>query len=213
MLFRKLPGVSASGMGLRLSQKFVFLLFLSGLVTLCFGALFFLPDSVRLKRIFLSKTDSPAVTAVSENGHSEHHKKGVREREQPRGMTPARGDAVTRLRAVSRRPSVTYEARTTGGKAQEERSQGRTEHGRAQDAAGAAKESASSGRGQHGGAFDYGKFKKCLLKPPLGTDQGDAQTRERRDKVKEVGSFINKINLLASIYSHMHPVYSSCFNS
>ncbi|XP_023668860.2 mannosyl-oligosaccharide 1,2-alpha-mannosidase IA isoform X1 [Paramormyrops kingsleyae] len=189
MLFRKLPGVSASGMGLRLSQKFVFLLFLSGLVTLCFGALFFLPDSIRLKRIFLSKTDSPAVTAVSENGHNEHHKKGVREREQPRGMTPARGDAVTRLRAVSRRPSVTYEARTAGGKAQEERSQGRTEHGRARDAAGSAKESASSGRGQHGGAFDYGKFKKCLLKPPLGTDQGDAQTRERRDKVKEMMKF------------------------
>uniref|UniRef100_A0A8C6PBF6 alpha-1,2-Mannosidase n=1 Tax=Nothobranchius furzeri TaxID=105023 RepID=A0A8C6PBF6_NOTFU len=62
MVFRKLPGVSASGMGLRLSQKFVFLLFLSGLVTLCFGALFFLPDSVRLKRIFLSKTEVQAVT-------------------------------------------------------------------------------------------------------------------------------------------------------
>uniref|UniRef100_A0A671K289 alpha-1,2-Mannosidase n=1 Tax=Sinocyclocheilus anshuiensis TaxID=1608454 RepID=A0A671K289_9TELE len=50
MVLRKLPGVSASGMGLRLSQKFVFLLFLSGLVTLCFGALFFLPDTVRLNR-------------------------------------------------------------------------------------------------------------------------------------------------------------------
>uniref|UniRef100_A0A8C7P612 alpha-1,2-Mannosidase n=1 Tax=Oncorhynchus mykiss TaxID=8022 RepID=A0A8C7P612_ONCMY len=65
MVFRKLPGVSASGMGLRLSQKFVFLLFLSGLVTLCFGALFFLPDSVRLKRIFLSKTESQPVTKVA----------------------------------------------------------------------------------------------------------------------------------------------------
>uniref|UniRef100_A0A669CCR2 alpha-1,2-Mannosidase n=1 Tax=Oreochromis niloticus TaxID=8128 RepID=A0A669CCR2_ORENI len=65
MVFRKLPGVSASGMGLRLSQKFMFLLFLSGLVTLCFGALFFLPDSVRLKRIFLSKTEIQPVTVGS----------------------------------------------------------------------------------------------------------------------------------------------------
>uniref|UniRef100_A0A674P3D8 alpha-1,2-Mannosidase n=1 Tax=Takifugu rubripes TaxID=31033 RepID=A0A674P3D8_TAKRU len=67
MVFRKLPGVSASGMGLRLSQKFVFLLFLSALVTLCFGALFFLPDSVRLKRIFLSKTETQPVTVGSGN--------------------------------------------------------------------------------------------------------------------------------------------------
>uniref|UniRef100_A0A6Q2YJ68 alpha-1,2-Mannosidase n=1 Tax=Esox lucius TaxID=8010 RepID=A0A6Q2YJ68_ESOLU len=63
-----LPGVSASGMGLRLSQKFVFLLFLSGLVTLCFGALFFLPDSVRLKRIFLSKTESQARLSAWKKG-------------------------------------------------------------------------------------------------------------------------------------------------
>uniref|UniRef100_A0A3B5L5E3 Uncharacterized protein n=1 Tax=Xiphophorus couchianus TaxID=32473 RepID=A0A3B5L5E3_9TELE len=77
MVFRKLPGVSASGMGLRLSQKFVFLLFLSGLVTLCFGALFFLPDSVRLKRIFLSKTEVQPVTvgSGSENDVREHLKR------------------------------------------------------------------------------------------------------------------------------------------
>uniref|UniRef100_A0A671K3I9 alpha-1,2-Mannosidase n=1 Tax=Sinocyclocheilus anshuiensis TaxID=1608454 RepID=A0A671K3I9_9TELE len=41
--------LAPSGMGLRLSQKFVFLLFLSGLVTLCFGALFFLPDTLSKK--------------------------------------------------------------------------------------------------------------------------------------------------------------------
>uniref|UniRef100_A0A672ZYN6 Uncharacterized protein n=1 Tax=Sphaeramia orbicularis TaxID=375764 RepID=A0A672ZYN6_9TELE len=77
MVFRKLPGVSASGMGLRLSQKFVFLLFLSGLVTLCFGALFFLPDSVRIKRIFLFKTETQPVTvgSGSENDAREHLKR------------------------------------------------------------------------------------------------------------------------------------------
>uniref|UniRef100_A0A672HLA0 alpha-1,2-Mannosidase n=1 Tax=Salarias fasciatus TaxID=181472 RepID=A0A672HLA0_SALFA len=90
----RLPGVSASGMGLRLSQKFVFLLFLSGLVTLCFGALFFLPDSVRLKRIFLSKTEIQPVTvgSGSENDVREHVKR-PKEQEHLRGMTPAKGDA------------------------------------------------------------------------------------------------------------------------
>uniref|UniRef100_A0A3Q3LPZ6 alpha-1,2-Mannosidase n=1 Tax=Mastacembelus armatus TaxID=205130 RepID=A0A3Q3LPZ6_9TELE len=120
MVFRKLPGVSASGMGLRLSQKFVFLLFLSGLVTLCFGALFFLPDSVRLKRIFLSKTETQPVTvgSGSENDVREHLKR-------PKDQ-------------------------------------------------------------------DYKKFKRCLLRPPLGTDDGkpsDPKTNERREKVKEMMKF------------------------
>uniref|UniRef100_A0A8C9W858 alpha-1,2-Mannosidase n=1 Tax=Scleropages formosus TaxID=113540 RepID=A0A8C9W858_SCLFO len=178
MLLRKLPGVSASGMGLRLSQKFVFLLFISGLVTLCFGALFFLPDSVRLKRIFLSKSESPAVTAVSEHGA----------REQPRN---AAGEAL------SRRPSVSYEARTAG-RAREERSRARAEPGgRARDhhdhhdaAARADRDAGFSGQSRD--AFDYGKLKKCLFKPPLGSDGGqpsDPQARERRDKVKEMMKF------------------------
>uniref|UniRef100_A0A667ZSY2 alpha-1,2-Mannosidase n=1 Tax=Myripristis murdjan TaxID=586833 RepID=A0A667ZSY2_9TELE len=90
MVFRKLPGVSASGMGLRLSQKFVFLLFLSGLVTLCFGALFFLPDSVRLKRIFLSKTDTQPVTvgSGSENDAKEHLKRTEVPEAQFHGAAP-----------------------------------------------------------------------------------------------------------------------------
>ncbi|KAL4657594.1 mannosyl-oligosaccharide 1,2-alpha-mannosidase IA-like isoform X1 [Arapaima gigas] len=199
MLLRKLPGVSASGMGLRLSQKFVFLLFLSGLVTLCFGALFFLPDSVRLKRMFLSKSESPAVTAVSEHGAREQQqqqqqRKAARENEHPRVMTPGRGDsASTRLRPLSRRPSVSYEARTAG-RARDERSRARAEPSRARDVgAGAARahNDAVFGR-QSRDAFDYGKFKKCLMKPPLGTDGGqpsDPQSRERRDKVKEMMKF------------------------
>lgn len=45
MLMRKVPGfVPASPWGLRLPQKFLFLLFLSGLITLCFGALFLHPN-------------------------------------------------------------------------------------------------------------------------------------------------------------------------
>uniref|UniRef100_A0A8C8GHX8 alpha-1,2-Mannosidase n=1 Tax=Oncorhynchus tshawytscha TaxID=74940 RepID=A0A8C8GHX8_ONCTS len=136
MVFRKLPGVSASGMGLRLSQKFVFLLFLSGLVTLCFGALFFLPDSVRLKRIFLSKTESQPVTVGSEND--------VRE---SKTESASKGEKVT----------------------------------------------SSSNQGANTDtSFDYNKFKKCLLKPPLGIEHGkpsDPQTLQRREKVKEMMKF------------------------
>uniref|UniRef100_A0A8D3DWE1 alpha-1,2-Mannosidase n=1 Tax=Scophthalmus maximus TaxID=52904 RepID=A0A8D3DWE1_SCOMX len=113
MVFRKLPGVSASGMGLRLSQKFVFLLFLSGLVTLCFGALFFLPDSVRLKRIFLSKTETQPVTvgSGSENDAREAHPKRAKEQERPRAVASAKGETSTKLKSLSRPPRATSAAR------------------------------------------------------------------------------------------------------
>lgn len=188
MVFRKLPGVSASGMGLRLSQKFVFLLFLSALVTLCFGALFFLPDSVRLKRIFLSKTETQPVTvgSGSENDVREHLKR-TKEQDHPRGMTPAKGETSTRLKSPVRRkpplPPEAKEERLSGGRAQEELtvSRSRTE---------TASEKASAGdRGSDSDTFSYARFQRCLLKPPLGRDHGkpsDPKTDERREKVKEV---------------------------
>lgn len=195
MVFRKLPGVSASGMGLRLSQKFVFLLFLSGLVTLCFGALFFLPDSVRLKRIFLPKTDNQAVTVGSENDVREHTKK------MPREQT-AKGDSTTKLKMLGRKQSVTHESRTVarsvGNKPPEEWSLSRSKT----EFAGKARESVTRGervttstqKGQSKDNFNYEKFKQCLLKSPLGSDNGkpsDPQTTQRREKVKEVRNLLN----------------------
>uniref|UniRef100_A0AAQ5XD20 alpha-1,2-Mannosidase n=1 Tax=Amphiprion ocellaris TaxID=80972 RepID=A0AAQ5XD20_AMPOC len=172
MVFRKLPGVSASGMGLRLSQKFVFLLFLSGLVTLCFGALFFLPDSVRLKRIFLSKTEIQPVTRPKEQG-----------------MTSAKGETGTKGKSLSRKPSVSHEAteeRLAGGKAQEDLTLSRSKTESASERA------TSSDRGANSDTFSYQKFRGCLLKAPLGRDNGkpgDPQTNERREKVKEMMKF------------------------
>ncbi|KAL7840339.1 hypothetical protein AOLI_G00256620 [Acnodon oligacanthus] len=171
MVFRKLPGVSAPGMGLRLSQKFVFLLFLSGLVTLCFGALFFLPDSVRLKRIFLSKNESPAVTARSEGEARDPPRKAAGE--------PSKVEAGGKLR-VSRRPSVTHDARTL------ERSVGTQERTQVDAVDAASRDGKEGGKGA-----TYEMFKKCLLKPALGADRGkpsDPQTVQRRDKVREVRS-------------------------
>lgn len=185
MVFRKLPGVSASGMGLRLSQKFVFLLFLSGLVTLCFGALFFLPDSVRLKRIFLSKTETQPVTvgSGSENDAREHVKR-PKDQEHPRGMTSAKGETSTKLKSLSHKPPVSHEAteeRLAGGKAQEDLTlpRAKTESASAR--------ATPSDRGAD--TFSYKKFRGCLLKDPLGKDNGkpsDPKTNERREKVKEV---------------------------
>lgn len=187
MVFRKLPGVSASGMGLRLSQKFVFLLFLSGLVTLCFGALFFLPDSVRLKRIFLSKTETQPVTvgSGSENDAREHLKR-TKEQEHPRSMTSAKGETSTKLKSLSRRPPVSREAteeRLAGGKAQEDMTltRSKTEFSSAK--------ATTSDHGGNSDSFSYTRFKSCLLKPPLGRAYGkpsDPKTNERREKVKEV---------------------------
>lgn len=183
MVFRKLPGVSASGMGLRLSQKFVFLLFLSGLVTLCFGALFFLPDSVRLKRIFLSKTEVQPVTVGSENDVREHLKRS-KEQEHLRVMTPAKGETGTRSKSLSRKLPASQEDTEAGGKAQEDftLSRSKTE---------SASQKATSA-GHHGAnpdTFSFKKFQRCLLKPPLGRDDGkpaDPKTNERREKVREV---------------------------
>ncbi|XP_072249918.1 mannosyl-oligosaccharide 1,2-alpha-mannosidase IA isoform X2 [Leuresthes tenuis] len=190
MVFRKLPGVSASGMGLRLSQKFVFLLFLSGLVTLCFGALFFLPDSVRLKRIFLSKTEIQPVTvgSGSENDVREHLKRH-KDLEHPRGMTSAKGETGTKPKSQSRKPPVSHETteeRLAGGKALEDLtlSRSKTES--------ASEKMTSTDHGATSDTFNFKKFQRCLLKPPLGRDTGkpaDPQTNERREKVKEMMKF------------------------
>lgn len=186
MVFRKLPGVSASGMGLRLSQKFVFLLFLSGLVTLCFGALFFLPDSVRLKRIFLSKTEIQPVTvgSGSENDVREHLKRPSKDQEHPKAMTPAKGD--NKLKGLSRKPSVSQEGteeRLAAGKAHEDLTLSRSKPESASERA------TSTDHGANSDTFNYLKFKSCLLKPPLGRDidkPGDPETNQRRERVKEV---------------------------
>uniref|UniRef100_A0A8C1SX42 alpha-1,2-Mannosidase n=1 Tax=Cyprinus carpio TaxID=7962 RepID=A0A8C1SX42_CYPCA len=169
MVFRKLPGVSASGMGLRLSQKFVFLLFLSGLVTLCFGALFFLPDTMRLKRIFLSKNENPAVTVGSDNvlskkvpGDPEHQRAGLKG-----------------ARTVER---------SVGSRAQDEWSPAKAHEPAARDE----RVTSAAQNGQRGSAYSYETFKKCLLKPPLGKNKGtpsDSETLQRREKVKEMMKF------------------------
>ncbi|XP_066497268.1 mannosyl-oligosaccharide 1,2-alpha-mannosidase IC-like [Hoplias malabaricus] len=196
MVLRKFPGVTGPGMGLRLSQKFVFLLFLSGLVTLCFGALFFLPDSVRLKRIFLSKNESPAVTARSEGDNKDPRRTGE---------TSKLPEPGAKLR-VSRRPSVTQEGRIPDRTPERmpdrtpdrtpERTPDRTvgtQDRTLADAGDGLRDTAASRDSkevQKGSSYEM--FKKCLLKPMLGVDRGkpaDTLSVQRRDKVREMMKF------------------------
>lgn len=186
MAFRKLPGVPVSAMGLRLSQKFAFLLFLSGLVTLCLGALFFLPDSVRLKRFFLPKTESASAnTAVTQSGaivELAEKARAERERQERERSAPFKPEPNGKLR-VSRKPSVTRGDATVGTV---ERPLGAHEERRARTQRGDATEGTTAGRAR---GYAYDAFRKCLLKPALGNDRGrpsDQQTVQRRDKVREV---------------------------
>lgn len=182
MAFRKLPGVPVSAMGLRLSQKFAFLLFLSGLVTLCLGALFFLPDSVRLKRFFLPKTESASANTVAATQSGAIAE--LTERQERERSAPFKPEPNGKLR-VSRKPSVTR-GDATGGTA--ERPPGAREERRARTQRGDATEGTSAGRAK---GYAYDAFRKCLTKPALGNDRGkpsDLQTVQRRDKVREVRS-------------------------
>lgn len=201
MVFRKLPGVSASGMGLRLSQKFVFLLFLSGLVTLCFGALFFLPDSVRLKRMFLSKTETQPVTAAGSENDADREHPRQRAAKDPDylhrgGMTSSASasssasSASAKLKPLLSR--ISSSSPVTRGAGAEERpigaggavtgavpeltvSRSRTESAapgtETQTERSTSADSDASRRPAD--AFNYAAFRKCQLKDPLGgTDLG-----------------------------------------
>ncbi|TSK20173.1 Mannosyl-oligosaccharide 1,2-alpha-mannosidase IC [Bagarius yarrelli] len=166
MAFRKLPGVPVSAMGIRLTQKFTFLLFVSGLLTLCLGALFLLPDSVRLKRIFLPKSES-ANTVVTQRGQTLELAEGNNQLKMSPKPSVMRSDSNGA--AVVRHPGAHEEERVE-----------KPQHGDGDATAGTA-----AGREK---GYTYDTFRKCLLKPALGSDRGrpsDPQTVQRRDKVRE----------------------------
>lgn len=91
VLLRKLPGMPGwpSALGLRLPQKFLFLLFLSGLLTLCFGALFLLPDSSRFKRLFLPRRTAASAASSSSSSASSASSSSTRDTDLPRSPPAA----------------------------------------------------------------------------------------------------------------------------
>lgn len=181
MHMRKLPGfVPPSPWGLRLPQKFLFLLFLSGLVTLCFGALFLLPHSSRLKRLFLaSRIQQPGLEVIAEvPGHSP-----VRQREPPPNPAPAApapGEDDPNSRAGPRhRKGWLRRTRPTGPREE------------ATAARGSGVAALRPGEESIPFSFDFNAFRSRLRHPVLGTrtdesKEPQSQVRAQREKIKEV---------------------------
>lgn len=181
---RKPPGMPGwpAALGLRLPQKFLFLLFLSGLLTLCFGALFLLPDSSRFKRLFLPRRAAAAAASSSSSSSASSARdaalpRGPPAAAEPRHASPA---APRRLREQLRAAGPPAHTAAAAASRQQVRGDGRR---RELDtgAPPAARETRAPSR------FDYERFRRSLRHPVRGGRPGeDPDARARRMKIKEV---------------------------
>nr|DBA33583.1 TPA: hypothetical protein GDO54_001248 [Pyxicephalus adspersus] len=188
MFLRKISGIFPAGFGLRLSQKFVFLLFLSGFITLCFGTLFLLPDTSKFKRIFLSGTQGQSGERIHSYANKKMNKKTVDEQK-----SLFRNTNQEKWRS---KEEFDVNVKPLGFLAQnfetlkEDNSLNR-EHVVAAKAKNKDNEISPAQRNQVDFVFDYKAFQKSLKFPPLGNphEQKDPETRERRNKIKEMMKF------------------------
>uniref|UniRef100_F6SE05 alpha-1,2-Mannosidase n=1 Tax=Macaca mulatta TaxID=9544 RepID=F6SE05_MACMU len=184
MLMRKVPGfVPASPWGLRLPQKFLFLLFLSGLVTLCFGALFLLPHSSRLKRLFLApRTQQPGLEVVAEiAGHAPAREQEPPPNPAPAAPAPGEDDPSSRA-SPRRRKGGLRRTRPTGPREEATAARGNSIP---------ASRPGDEGISFH---FDFNAFRSRLRHPVLGMRADESQepqsrVRAQREKVKEMMQF------------------------
>ncbi|KAM9415759.1 mannosyl-oligosaccharide 1,2-alpha-mannosidase IA-like isoform 1-T1 [Salvelinus alpinus] len=181
MIFKTLAG-KTSFVGLRLPQTFVFLLFLG---SLGFGALFFLPETSRLKRIFQHNSDNSAVITDSMNGRSAQPSSPI-----GYGLIGAARFDIGVLRIQSQLSSSNGK-QTNNNK---ESSQGTVsvEHTSEGDAAN--NKVHTGGVVVSSGALSpvRVKLRNCMLKPPYGANYGkpsDPESLQRREKVKEMMKF------------------------
>ncbi|XP_038023083.1 mannosyl-oligosaccharide 1,2-alpha-mannosidase IA isoform X5 [Anas platyrhynchos] len=184
---RKPPGMPGwpAALGLRLPQKFLFLLFLSGLLTLCFGALFLLPDSSRFKRLFLPRRAAAAAASSSSSSSASSARdaalpRGPPAAAEPRHASPA---APRRLREQLRAAGPPAHTAAAAASRQQVRGDGRR---RELDtgAPPAARETRAPSR------FDYERFRRSLRHPVRGGRPGeDPDARARRMKIKEMMKF------------------------
>ncbi|XP_004637646.1 mannosyl-oligosaccharide 1,2-alpha-mannosidase IC [Octodon degus] len=184
MHMRKGPGfVPASPWGLRLPQKFLFLLFLSGLITLCFGALFLLPHSSRLKRLFLaSRTQQPGLEVIAEvAGHSPAHEQEPPPNPAPAAPAPGEYDPSSRV-GPRRRKEWLRRTRPTGPREE------------ATVARGSGAAAPRPGEESVPFSFDFNAFRSRLRHPVLGTRTDESKkpqsrVRAQREKIKEMMRF------------------------
>uniref|UniRef100_A0A9L0SN97 alpha-1,2-Mannosidase n=1 Tax=Equus caballus TaxID=9796 RepID=A0A9L0SN97_HORSE len=184
MLMRKVPGfVPASPWGLRLPQKFLFLLFLSGLITLCFGALFLLPKSSRLKRLFLApRTPQPGLEAMAEAAsHPLAHEQESPPNPAPAAPAPGKDDPSSQA-TTRRRKGWLRRTHPTGPR---------------EEATAARSSGVAALRPQEESipfSFDFSAFRSRLRHPVLGTRGDESKepqsvVRTQREKVKEMMQF------------------------
>ncbi|XP_069831000.1 mannosyl-oligosaccharide 1,2-alpha-mannosidase IA [Dendropsophus ebraccatus] len=165
------PGGGVSGLlgpagrklsGFRLTEKFVLLLVFSGFITLCFGAIFFLPDSPKLlSGVFFQQPPQPPPQRTSATGLQDDEDGGrlarIRE-EHERALREAKD-------TLNRPPEQIM------GEIQEEK-----ERLRAQ------------GRGAAAG----GRLTPRPFREPIGVqgkEPADPELRQKRDKIKEMMKF------------------------
>ncbi|KAK6324002.1 hypothetical protein J4Q44_G00063410 [Coregonus suidteri] len=181
MIFKTLAG-KTSVVGLRLPQTFLFLLVLG---SLGFGALFFLPETSRLKRIFQHNSDSSAVITDSVNG----------QRAQPispigYGLIRAPPLDIGVLRSKSQLSSSNGKQRNNNkGRSQGTVSMEHMSEGDAADNKVHTRGVVVSSRARSPVRV---KLRNCMLKPPYGANYGkpsDPESLQRREKVKEMMKF------------------------
>ncbi|XP_025899161.1 mannosyl-oligosaccharide 1,2-alpha-mannosidase IC [Nothoprocta perdicaria] len=187
VLLRKLPGMPGwpAALGLRLPQKFLFLLFLSGLLTLCFGALFLLPDSSRFKRLFLPRRAAAASSSASASSASSSSSTGDTElpRSPPAAAEPRHASSAAPRRLRDRLRGAARPAAPPAHTAPGSRPQVRGAEP-ASTAPAAARDTQAPSR------FDYERFQQSLRHPPRGRrPPEDPETQARRMKVKEMMKF------------------------
>ncbi|XP_027720726.1 mannosyl-oligosaccharide 1,2-alpha-mannosidase IC isoform X2 [Vombatus ursinus] len=179
MLMRKTPGFApASVFGVRLSHKFLFLLFLSGLITLCFGALFLLPSSYRFRRLFLPLRPQRLATVQGAGEPEPGDQTQARGQEPPPNPAPAPGALVGPGRGGRHPP---------GGPTTPWEEAGAT---RGQQTPGAATGLPRAPKSRPLPTLVFEEFRSRLRHPVLGTrGNSDAKSLAQREKIKEMMQF------------------------
>ncbi|XP_068935150.1 mannosyl-oligosaccharide 1,2-alpha-mannosidase IC [Petaurus breviceps papuanus] len=180
MLMRKTPAFApASVFGVRLSHKFLFLLFLSGLITLCFGALFLLPSSYRFRRLFLPLRPQRLATAPGAGEPEPGGQAQGRGQEPPPNPAPAPGALPAGPGRGGRHPP--------GGPTTPWEEAGAT---RGQQTPGAATGLPRAPKSRPLPTLVFEEFRSRLRHPVLGTRGNlDVKSLAQREKIKEMMKF------------------------
>ncbi|XP_063810244.1 mannosyl-oligosaccharide 1,2-alpha-mannosidase IC isoform X2 [Pseudophryne corroboree] len=186
MFLRRICGIFPTGFGLRLSQKFIFLLFLSGFITLCFGTLFLLPNTSTFKRIFLSSTQNGA--KIHSYASKKINKKTV---EDQKSMLQNTNQEKWRSKDKFDVDVKPLGFITSNYETQKDDVTLNREHIVATKAKMKNNDVSTAQKKKNDFIFDYKALRKSFKHPPLGNrpEPKDSEIREKRNKIKEMMKF------------------------